>query len=149
MAGGRGRRTPDRPLTFAARNATTPKARRNAPGFSRLPVTAITMEAVRRLTMPERPGCDRSMRQKVPEPFHCRLDITLTGLFRLPVLRQHRLATCSPGDVAVAVISARTNAPARAGSLSRYEAQAWCAEIRRQVRGFLNSVFKRSGYRFA
>jgi len=43
----------------------------------------------------------RSMRQKVPEPFCGAMDITVTGLFRLPVLRQHRLAICSPSDAVV------------------------------------------------
>jgi hypothetical protein len=57
------------------------------------------------------------MRQKVPEPFRRHLDITLTGLFRLPVLRQRRLAICSPGDAVVALYWREMSAPAPAGSL--------------------------------
>lgn len=55
------------------------------------------------LIVPECSSRDWSMRQKVPEPFRRRSDITVTGLFRLPVLRQHRLAICSPGGAVVAL----------------------------------------------
>ena len=68
------------------------------------------------------------MRQKVPEPICCRLDITLTGLFRLPVLRQHRLALCSPGGAVVGIsrVSAAPHIRALAGP-ARW--QIWRARI--------------------
>src|ERR1700753_1124695 len=81
----------------------------------------------------------RSMRQKFPEPIGCRLDITLTGLFRLPVLRQHRLAICSPGG-AVVGISRVSTAPHIRALAGPARWQIWRARIMHSDRSLSPAV---------